>query len=147
MIRRPPRSTRTDTLFPYTTLFRSRPGHARPRWRRQRQAGDPAAHADEPVPDRPHQPHQLHRTLPRPPRRAHPRPAGAMRGDAALRDWTIDALEKLRREAPASAAPHLMRLVVVCCPGYGFSFKDEGAAEHVNTNTHLGAYMLTSQHY
>src|SRR3546814_4942483 len=31
MIRRPPRSTRTDTLFPYTTLFRStggRPGCA-----------------------------------------------------------------------------------------------------------------------
>src|SRR3546814_3289846 len=25
MIRRPPRSTRTDTLFPYTTLFRSPP--------------------------------------------------------------------------------------------------------------------------
>src|SRR3546814_4819016 len=34
MIRRPPRSTRTDTLFPYTTLFRShdRPaGHQRRR--------------------------------------------------------------------------------------------------------------------
>src|SRR6056297_1055082 len=30
MIRRPPRSTRTDTLFPYTTLSRSRPA----RWRR-----------------------------------------------------------------------------------------------------------------
>src|SRR3546814_8377103 len=30
MIRRPPRSTRTDTLFPYTTLFRSsRRRHAR----------------------------------------------------------------------------------------------------------------------
>src|SRR3546814_4419364 len=29
MIRRPPRPTRTDTLFPYTTLFRSGP-----RWRR-----------------------------------------------------------------------------------------------------------------
>src|SRR3546814_18470682 len=27
MIRRPPRSTRTDTLFPYTTLFRSLPLH------------------------------------------------------------------------------------------------------------------------
>src|SRR3546814_15197671 len=27
MIRRPPRSTRTDTLFPYTTLFRSVRGH------------------------------------------------------------------------------------------------------------------------
>src|SRR3546814_2049810 len=26
MRRRPPRSTRTDTLFPYTTLFRSAPG-------------------------------------------------------------------------------------------------------------------------
>src|SRR3546814_10323301 len=26
MIRRPPRSTRTDTLFPYTTLFRSPAG-------------------------------------------------------------------------------------------------------------------------
>src|SRR3546814_10417364 len=26
MIRRPPRSTRTDTLFPYTTLFRSAAG-------------------------------------------------------------------------------------------------------------------------
>src|SRR3546814_10604359 len=30
MIRRPPRSTRTDTLFPYTTLFRS---DNRDRWR------------------------------------------------------------------------------------------------------------------
>src|SRR3546814_7774066 len=29
MIRRPPRSTRTDTLFPYTTLFRS---HTRRIW-------------------------------------------------------------------------------------------------------------------
>src|SRR3546814_9277159 len=31
MIRRPPRSTRTDTLFPYTTLFRS-PGFAFLTW-------------------------------------------------------------------------------------------------------------------
>src|SRR3546814_3368456 len=30
MRRRPPRSTRTDTLFPYTTLFRSRPGEITP---------------------------------------------------------------------------------------------------------------------
>src|SRR3546814_2775392 len=33
MIRRPPRSTRTDTLFPYTTLFRSRS------WRHRRGQG------------------------------------------------------------------------------------------------------------
>src|SRR3546814_5801946 len=38
MIRRPPRSTRTDTLFPYTTLFRSsakailQPSSSCPRW-------------------------------------------------------------------------------------------------------------------
>src|SRR3546814_2601933 len=31
MIRRPPRSTRTDTLFPYTTLFRSPSPRCRPR--------------------------------------------------------------------------------------------------------------------
>src|SRR3546814_18378 len=30
MIRRPPRSTRTDTLFPYTTLFRSTDYHFGP---------------------------------------------------------------------------------------------------------------------
>src|SRR3546814_17067299 len=30
MIRRPPRSTRTDTLFPYTTLFRSHAACCRP---------------------------------------------------------------------------------------------------------------------
>src|SRR3546814_17323657 len=40
MIRRPPRSTRTDTLFPYTTLFRSwrlrqRAGEVRGKWRRK----------------------------------------------------------------------------------------------------------------
>src|SRR3546814_18312947 len=33
MVRRPPRSTRTDTLFPYTTLFRSLSGN-RPAKRR-----------------------------------------------------------------------------------------------------------------
>src|SRR3546814_169830 len=49
MIRRPPRSTRTDTLFPYTTLFRSRrdaEGHGdagnAPGARALRQMGDRA---------------------------------------------------------------------------------------------------------
>src|SRR3546814_9763387 len=32
MIRRPPRSTRTDTLFPYTTLFRSAAGCCGPKF-------------------------------------------------------------------------------------------------------------------
>src|SRR3546814_6912550 len=40
MIRRPPRSTRTDTLFPYTTLFRSsRPNCSRPASSTIRSAG------------------------------------------------------------------------------------------------------------
>src|SRR3546814_9161035 len=39
MIRRPPRSTRTDTLFPYTTLFRSQAPH--------RLAGDLAVEVPE----------------------------------------------------------------------------------------------------
>src|SRR3546814_9364475 len=51
MIRRPPRSTRTDTLFPYTTLFRSSPTDHRDasapqsprRWRGLRLAASPNA--------------------------------------------------------------------------------------------------------
>src|SRR3546814_6072320 len=43
MIRRPPRSTRTDTLFPYTTLFRSPPA-AELRVRRQRGRWPVSAH-------------------------------------------------------------------------------------------------------
>src|SRR3546814_6982331 len=38
MIRRPPISTRTDTLFPYTTLFRSYTGHSANTWCRHRPA-------------------------------------------------------------------------------------------------------------
>src|SRR3546814_2714141 len=57
MIRRPPRSTRTDTLFPYTTLFRShtgrrgstRAGHRRTAVRRlEDQRGAPRADAERP---------------------------------------------------------------------------------------------------
>src|SRR3546814_2928678 len=43
MIRRPPRSTRTDTLFPYTTLFRSiarTAHHQLPRQRHGRVCGE-----------------------------------------------------------------------------------------------------------
>src|SRR3546814_18396447 len=43
MIRRPPRSTRTDTLFPYTTLFRSRGPAVRRRADGDRAGDAPAA--------------------------------------------------------------------------------------------------------
>src|SRR3546814_7434176 len=49
MIRRPPRSTRTDTLFPYTTLFRSlaqrrRAGQGRGRGARRTGRRRPSRH-------------------------------------------------------------------------------------------------------
>src|SRR3546814_10551897 len=53
MIRRPPRSTRTDTLFPYTTLFRSRFARSQCAARRRRdaarQSGVPAVRNDRPA--------------------------------------------------------------------------------------------------
>src|SRR3546814_18261407 len=41
MIRRPPRSTRTDTPFPYTTLFRSQPALAKPEGAIRHSVSDP----------------------------------------------------------------------------------------------------------
>src|SRR3546814_2724944 len=52
MIRRPPRSTRTDTLFPYTTLFRSDGGVIAQIWVRDGdrvKAGDPLIRFDTTV--------------------------------------------------------------------------------------------------
>src|SRR3546814_14984289 len=43
MIRRPPRSTRTDTLFPYTTLFRSGAGARNSLTRRREEHQTPFA--------------------------------------------------------------------------------------------------------
>src|SRR3546814_5047702 len=55
MILRPPRSTRTDTLFPYTTLFRS--------LRRQGRRAGPSARGRCLAPDRP-QPSSVRGTAP-----------------------------------------------------------------------------------
>src|SRR3546814_12682158 len=46
-IRRPPRSTRTDTLFPYTTLVRSLQGRFRPYLRRRALGDAPAGRRPE----------------------------------------------------------------------------------------------------
>src|SRR3546814_5055406 len=59
MVRRPPRSTRTDTLFPYTTLFRSR-WRSRPRreartgvrWRCRRATANGGSSEHDRAPDR-----------------------------------------------------------------------------------------------
>src|SRR3546814_3191599 len=54
MIRRPPRSTRTDTLFPYTTLFRSRRGGRPARRPRFRAVPDGSRAPSRPRSARPH---------------------------------------------------------------------------------------------
>src|SRR3546814_3474539 len=81
MIRRPPRSTRTDTLFPYTTLFRS---------------GDGGPHRQERcVPDQPQ--HARHR-VPGDQRcaRAGAEPAHHLRGHARSEEHTSELQSLLR---------------------------------------------------
>src|SRR3546814_6153412 len=68
MIRRPPRSTRTDTLFPYTTLFRSDRGDrcvaaaaiGGDRRRTDDDAGRQRAQGMQPVPHRRHRRSEEH---------------------------------------------------------------------------------------
>src|SRR3546814_9855096 len=60
MIRRPPRSTRTDSLFPYTTLFRSTRADLR-RHRRDRRRVADRDQRNLPHQHRRHRPLQWHR--------------------------------------------------------------------------------------
>src|SRR3546814_9113298 len=79
MIWRPPRSTRTDTLFPYTTLFRSQcPLHQRdPRAARPGHGARRARHAHGDGPRRPGDGPRLRRAARhRQPRRRPERPQG-----------------------------------------------------------------------
>src|SRR3546814_3888394 len=84
MIRRPPRSTRTDTLFPYTTLFRSFPRGCR------RRSPAPAGRArhDRPATDRrrpgPPAPPQSRRRAHRGDRGSRPQSDGWTRPRVAL---------------------------------------------------------------
>src|SRR3546814_10918343 len=88
MIRRPPRSTRTDTLFPYTTLFRSWPRTGR----------NSAAFRAEPA---------LHRRLDRQRQfmpafiRAESRPRAAGAGEIGFRLLELVARDHIVELAPA----------------------------------------------
>src|SRR3546814_13583065 len=88
MIRRPPKSTRTDPLFPYTTLFRSRQG---------RRPGDAVAasrHAGEPA-------RQSVRAA------AEPGYAGSLAHDAGPREHDARAAGTARQQIRALAAERL----------------------------------------
>src|SRR3546814_1881867 len=90
MIRRPPRSTLTDTLFPYTTLFRS--PHPR------------IAHPDEAARLRGrqtvHQPIEFEHQIRRPRRRAERQPRRRSRGDERSEEHTSE-LQSLMRSSYA----------------------------------------------
>src|SRR3546814_14725741 len=97
MIRRPPRSTRTDTLFPYTTLFRSLPRLRRehPVLRIRRALHRPSGGAEAGRPRRrPANPDLRAESPGRRPCRQHPR---RERHDGLRRD---------RRHAPQRPGPH-----------------------------------------
>src|SRR3546814_18666631 len=110
MVRRPPRSTRTDTLFPYTTLFRSRVDAAR----KQPQRADLLAVALQGVLDPPHRDgrilaravvHDLHQ------RRGAGRPLLAdVVADAQVVVLVLAAARRVRSAAPGLAPDALGRL-------------------------------------
>src|SRR3546814_10206947 len=105
MIRRPPRSTRTDTLFPYTTLFRS------PRERQHDRPTDVArttAHDRDPA----GQPAFRYRHFAAPPRSLEisPTDAAAARRDSADRRQAATLRSQLRSEEHTSELQSLMRI-------------------------------------
>src|SRR3546814_3955616 len=109
MIRRPPRSTRTDTLFPYTTLFRSRDRGTRKHQQLHERAW---------LEGRPHalegQQEQLQR--------------------APVRRWPAPSSTRLARsEEHTSELQSLMRSSYAV-----FCLKKKNKHQHNNTNTHIG---------
>src|SRR3546814_1276050 len=122
MIRRPPRSTRTDTLFPYTTLFRS----SRPSPRR-RGSGRGGTGSTAP---------------PRPPRRGPPRPPrsnGPSRGISGIR----------RSEEHTSELQSLMRnsYAVFCLKKKTQNQHNTEIAKHHHTNTVIKKQSSSSPQY
>src|SRR3546814_18246875 len=92
MIRRPPRSTRTDALFPYTTLFRSSVAAERDRGLAQRR--EQRAQRLRPIIE--HRPDRLKQRARRAPPFACPAPddAGPL---VALGQMSVDSIEAGRR--------------------------------------------------
>src|SRR3546814_4614225 len=113
MIRRPPRATRTDTLFPYTTLFRS------PRARRRRTPPRPL----RPTPRPPATPHH-HRHLDRRPR---------MTTTASTRPRA--SAPKSRSEEHTSELQSLMRISYAV-----FCLKKKNIQKKHNTTTATAQY-------
>src|SRR3546814_2081401 len=119
MIRRPPRSTRTDTLFPYTTLFRSRPaGAAFPRRvSRGIEAGALSCHAA-----------------------AMTNPSGSFSFDIVVFGATGD-LSLRRSEEHTSELQSLMRISYAV-----FCLKKKNTTLHSSTNIHDNVRRIRRTH-
>src|SRR3546814_8572500 len=121
MIRRPPRSTRTDTLFPYTTLFRSAP----PRSRAANDRGSRTAPGNRA---------QDHTPAKRTAAVVKGRPAGS----SALRRWLahIPAAERGKRDPSLKPTTRIPAFVERAHGGEHFIRSEEHTCTPV-TNSHL----------
>src|SRR3546814_14536293 len=115
MIRRPPRSTRTDTLFPYTTLFRSGPAPTGPR--SLREEGDLRRDGIDARPAAPRRPGGGGPCRPRPPRwlcepagRALDKAISRVRAHAHRADGRGDRLDRRACAPRRGGGPHPRRL-------------------------------------
>src|SRR3546814_2319396 len=121
MIRRPPRSTRTDTLFPYTTLFRSGPGR-----------GPAAGQAVCRLPGTDERPAAADLLQQRPPHLAVGRlPRGAARGTGLLHPGGAGTRHPARSEEHTSELQSLMRISYAV-----FCLKKKKQTETTKTNHH-----------
>src|SRR3546814_14172531 len=107
MIRRPPRSTRTDTLFPYTTLFRSRP-EARTNDAVANDAREAVVHGAAPAraARRPLSPDAPASATPRSTSRAYRSVREQERGGRGLEQVASDAAEQCFAEARPAKGAH-----------------------------------------
>src|SRR3546814_12174222 len=95
MIRRPPRSTRTDTLFPYTTLFRSDGEARQPSVQADARVGRLLARRPE---ERDAEPHLRHRLAqPEAARRAPPPDGGGRQARPSRSEEHTSELQSLMR--------------------------------------------------
>src|SRR3546814_8104945 len=96
MLRRPPRPTRTDTLFPYTTLFRSEEGRAL-------RLASPGAGSRQLAA-------RCHAAAEKPSDRCRHRPCGAHAGGDRRRRPGLPGAAALRSEEHTSELQSLMRI-------------------------------------
>src|SRR3546814_10641293 len=144
MIRRPPRSTRTDTLFPYTTLFRSAAPHRRACQRTVSPARDAPGQHRRPDRNLPAAGRDRRAALARARRfrRARQHLAGISRGHPLFRPSGASCHHRTGREGSLMAVHYDPRDPAVIADPYPVlpRLQDE---EPMHWSTALGGWVLT----